>query len=447
MSAALAQSNAPASQVAASDVLLSERLTTLAPRPGTLAATGLSTDFLADLASKILLRSGVLSVSALADRLGLAGGVLVEVLAHLRREARVELRPTGKTEAELFYTLTDRGRNLALDALLRDGYVGRAPVTLEDYSRMVTTQAARDRRVNRAVMQQALKGAIVSDALRDQLGTALRSRRALFLYGPAGTGKTYLAGRLRHALPGEILMPHAVVCNGLTLRIFDSAVHHEVDLSKNHAPLKLKEGFDQRYVCCQRPVIHVGGELEASMLDVELRAATRELVAPLQLKANNGLLVIDDLGRQRSTPEQILNRWIVPMEDRIDHFSIGGGAYFSVPFDVVLVFSTNLEPANLTDDALRRRLGYKIPFGPITPAAYRQIWEQTCTTLRLPFDPELVDYAIEELHGRRGVELLPVHPRDLLNMVVDRLRYEERDLVLNRDLLVGAWDSNFFRLG
>ncbi len=130
------------------------------------------------------------------------------------------------------------------------------------------------------------------------------------------------------------------------------------------------------------------------MLDIQLRASTRELVAPLQLKANNGLLVIDDLGRQRSTTEQILNRWIVPMEERIDHFSIGGGAYFSVPFDVVLVFSTNLKPETLTDDALRRRLGYKIAFGRSHPAAYRQVWEQTCSALKLPFDPGLVDYAI-----------------------------------------------------
>jgi hypothetical protein len=429
------------------DTSLSGRLTALAPRPRTLAATGLSAEVLGDLASKILLRTGVLSMSVLADRLGVAGSVLVDVLGLLRREARIELRPTGSTEAELFYTLTDRGRSLAMDAMLRDGYVGPAPVALEDYERVVKAQAGRERRVNRALMQRALEGACVSDGLRDRLGAAMRSGRALFLYGPAGTGKTYIAHRLRGALPGETLIPHALLVNGLALRIFDRSVHQEVDFSKMHTPLRLTEGFDQRFVCCHRPVIHVGGELEASMLDVEQRSSTRELVAPLQLKANNGLLVIDDLGRQRSTTEQILNRWVVPMEDRVDHFSIGGGAYFSVPFDVVLVFSTNLSPETLTDDALRRRLGYKIPFGPISPAAYRQIWEQTCTALKLPFDPELVNFAIEELHAPHGVELLPVHPRDLLNMAVDRLRYEERSLMLDRELLTWAWDSNFFKAG
>jgi predicted ATPase with chaperone activity len=434
-------------RVGAPEPSSSEHLTTLAPRPGTLAATGLSLDLLSDLASKTLLRAGPLSVSVLADRLGIPGGVLMDVLAHLRREARIELRPTGSTAAELVYTLTERGRSLAIDALHRDGYVGRAPVTLEDYTRIVKVQAAHERRVDRHTMQQALKGVVLTDALRDRLGAAMRSGRALFLYGPAGTGKTFIAARLRHALPGEILVPHAVVVNGLTLRVLDPAVHEEIDLSKMHTPLKLKEGFDQRYVCCKRPVLHVGGELEASMLDVQLRASTHELIAPLQLKANNGLLVIDDLGRQRSTTDEILNRWIVPMEDRIDHFTVGGGAYFSVPFDVVLVFSTNLEPEKLTDDALRRRLGYKIQFAAISPAAYKQIWEQTCSALQLPFDAALVDFVIEELHGPRGVELLPVHPRDLLNMATDRLRYEEREMLLTRDLLIWAWDSNFFRSG
>jgi AAA ATPase-like protein len=424
-----------------------DRLTALAPRPANLAATGLSVDLLADLASKIFFRAGPLGLSTLADRLGIPGSVLMDVLAHLRREARIELRPTGNTEAELVYTLTDRGRGLAIDALHRDGYVGRAPVTLEDYTRVVKAQAATERRVDRQTMLRALQDVVITDAVRDRLGAAMRSGRALFLYGPAGTGKTFIAARLRHALPGEILVPHALVVNGQTLRILDPAVHEEVDLTKMHAPLRLKEGFDQRFVCCNRPVLHVGGELESSMLDVQLRAATHELVAPLQLKANNGLLVIDDLGRQRSTPDQILNRWIVPMEDRVDHFSVGGGAYFSVPFDVVLVFSTNLEPEKLTDDALRRRLGYKIAFGPISPAAYKQIWEQTCSALKFPFDDSLVEFAIEDLHGRRGIELLPVHPRDLLNMAADRLRYEDRDMILTRDLLIWAWDSNFFRSG
>jgi MoxR-like ATPase len=432
-------------QRAAPDQPLSARLSTLVPRPSSLASIGLSADLLGDLASKLLLRSGVLSLSVLSDRLAIPGSIVMDVLALLRKEARIEVRPGGSTETELSYNLTDRGRQAALHAMHRDGYVGPAPVRLEDYARLVTAQAARERRVNRNAMRQALNGVILTDTLRDRLGAALNSGRAMFLYGPAGTGKTFIANRLQRAAPGAVLIPHALLANGAILRVFDPALHEVIDPPDAVSPLVLNAGFDRRYVCCQRPVIHVGGELESSMLDVELRASTHELLAPLQMKANNGMLIIDDLGRQRSTTEQILNRWIVPMEDRVDHFSIGGGAYFSIPFDVVLVFSTNLAPELLTDDALRRRLGYKIAFGPISPDAYRQIWEQTCAALQLPYERELVDFVIEELHQRRDVELLPVHPRDLLRMVVDRLRYEEQDVLIDRDLLTWAWDSNFFQ--
>jgi len=427
------------------DQPLSARLAAIVPRPSTLAALGLGPDLIGDLASKLLLRSGVLSLSVLADRLAIPGSILMDVLALLRREARIEVRPGNGNDTELSYNLTELGRQAALHAMHRDGYVGPVPVRLEDYARLVTAQSARERRVNRVVMRQALSGLVLTDAMRDRLGAALNSGRAMFLYGPAGTGKTFIANRLQRAIPGAILIPHALLVNGAILRVFDPALHEVIEPADAVSPLVLNAGFDRRFVCCQRPVIHVGGELESSMLDVELRPSTHELLAPLQMKANNGMLIIDDLGRQRSTTEQILNRWIVPMEDRVDHFSIGGGAYFSIPFDVVLVFSTNLAPELLTDDALRRRLGYKIAFGPIAPDAYRQIWEQTCATLQLPYQRELVDFVIEELHGPRGVELLPVHPRDLLRMVVDRLHYEEQDILIDRDLLTWAWDSNFFQ--
>ncbi|MGA8707758.1 MAG: hypothetical protein WB646_12320 [Steroidobacteraceae bacterium] len=428
-----------------SGMVLSRAVAALVPRPGTLAATGLSADLLGDLASKLLLRSGVLSLSVLADRLAIPGSVLMEVLSFLRKEARIEVRPGSAAETELFYNLTDRGRQAALNSLHRDGYVGPAPVRLEDYARLVTAQSAHDRRINRSIMREALGDVVVTDALRDRLGAALNSGRALFLYGPAGTGKTLIANRLQRAAPSAVLIPHALLVGTSVLRVFDPVLHDRIDPTDTVSPLMLNAGIDRRYVCCRRPVIHVGGELESSMLDVELRASTQELLAPLQMKANNGMLIIDDLGRQRSTAEQILNRWIVPMEERVDHFSIGGGAYFSIPFDVVLVFSTNLAPEMLTDDALRRRLGYKIGFGPISADAYHEIWQQNCTALGLPYDRALVDFVIEELHQRRGVDLLPVHPRDLLRMVVDRLRYEEKELRIDNELLTWAWDSNFFQ--
>jgi hypothetical protein len=419
------------------------RLSALAPRPSTLAGTGLSTELLGDLASKLLLRAGVLSISVLADKLAIAGSILSEVLQLLRREARVEVRPGA--QAELHYVLSERGRQLALDALYRDGYVGPAPVGLEDYARIVAVQSVHGRLVNREIMQRAFAGMVLAEELRDRLGAALNSGRAIFLHGPAGTGKTFIARRLERAFSGEILIPHALLVNGSVLRLFDASVHDNLDLVDAASPVFLDQGFDPRYVCCERPVVHVGGELDGGMLEVTRHATTRELLAPLQLRANNGMLIIDDLGRQRATPEQILNRWIVPMEERVDSFSTGDGAHFAVPFDVVLVFSTNLQPETLTDDAILRRLGYKIGFGPVSVESYERIWRQTCEQLQLPYERALVEFAIEELHRKRGVDLLPCHPRDLLNMVVDRLSYEGTQGALDRDLLNWAWDNYFLQ--
>jgi hypothetical protein len=441
MSGAAAMTSGVVAPLDAAEGVAAGRLAALAPRPTTLAATGLGAELLGDLASKLLLRAGVLSLGALAERLGIAGNILVDIMALLRREARVEVRPGG--EPDLAYVLTQRGRQLALDALHRDGYVGPAPVRLEEYARVVAAQTVHRRFVTRATMQRAFAGLVVSDDLRDRLGAALNSGRAMFLHGVPGTGKTYVAHRLGRAFSGEILVPHALLVNDAIVRLLDPAIHEDLELLDTASPLLLNAGFDPRYVCCERPVVHAGGEIELSMLEVARREATRELLAPLQLKANNGLLIIDDLGRQRAAPEQILNRWIVPMEERIDHFSIDGNTHFTVPFDVVLVFSTNLQPQMLADDALLRRLGYKIEFKPIAPDAYRRIWEHTCRSLQLPFERELVDFAIEELYGKRGAELLPCHPRDLLNMVVDRLRYEESDALVNRELLTCAWNNYF----
>ena len=428
---------------AATEALAAGRLAALAPRPTTLFASGLSAELLCDLASKQLLRAGVLSLSSLVERLCVGGNILAEILAILRREARVEVRPGN--EADLSYVLTERGRQLANDALHRDGYVGPAPVRLEDYSRLVLAQTVHRQRIDRPIVQRALSGLVVSDDLRDRLGPALNSGRAIFLHGIPGTGKTCVARRLGRAFAGEILVPRALLVDGSIVRLLDPAIHENLELLGAASPFLLNAGFDPRYVCCERPVVHVGGEIDVSMLEVERREATRELVAPLQLKANNGLLIIDDLGRQRSSAEQILNRWIVPMEERIDHFTIGGGTHFTVPFDVVLVFSTNLEPHKLADEALLRRLGYKIRFEPVSRQAYSRIWEGTCASLQLQFDPEVLDFVLRDLYGQRGVELLPCHPRDLLNMALDRLRYDECEPTLTRELVSWAWDNYFLQ--
>jgi hypothetical protein len=204
----------------------------------------------------------------------------------------------------------------------------------------------------------------------------------------------------------------------------------------------LDQGFDPRYVPCERPIVITGGELSADMLELQFDAATRAYSAPVQLKANNGFLLIDDLGRQRIEPTALFNRWIVPMDSQQDSLVTKRGHHFVVPFDLVLVFSTNLRPEDIADQAFLRRLGYKIELRPIEPDEYRQIWQRVCAERGTGYDGGMVDYVIEQLHRRRHVPLLPCHPRDLLGMALDRVTYLGRSRV-DTDALRWAWDCYF----
>jgi MoxR-like ATPase len=294
-------------------------------------------------------------------------------------------------------------------------------------------------------MHTAFVDVVLDPEVIDRLGTAMGSGRAILLHGPAGSGKTFAARRLERAMHGPVLVPHAVLVNDSIVRLFDPLVHDCVELIDGISPLALDAGIDPRYVCCDRPVVYVGGELVGSMLEVVRHEPTRELVAPVQLKANNGLLIIDDLGRQRISAAQVLNRCIVPMEQHLDSFSIDGGTGFTAPFDAVLVFATNLPPSDIADEALLRRLGYKIAFGPVSPDQYRKIWEQACSALDLLFDKALLDFVLEELYPSHQ-SLMPCHPRDLLGLVADKCRYDGSSATLDRGLIRWAWDTYFPRM-
>jgi type II secretory pathway predicted ATPase ExeA len=283
---------------------------------------------------------------------------------------------------------------------------------------------------------------VIDDELLDRLGPALNSRRAIFLYGHAGTGKTYTARRLASVLDGLVLIPYAIAVNETVVEVFDATCHDQIAFSSPPLPTMLEQGFDPRYAACERPIVVTGGELSADMLELSYDPASRCYAAPIQLKANNGFLLIDDLGRQRVEPAVLFKRWIVPMDSQHDSLVTNRGQHFAVPFDLVLVFSTNLGPGDIADQAFLRRLGYKIELRPIEPEQYRQIWQRVCAERSTSFDGGLVDYAIEQLHRRRRVPLLPCHPRDLLGMALDRAAYLGRSK-LDTDALRWAWDCYF----
>lgn len=415
----------------------------LAPRPTTLAQTGLSVTFLGDLLSKHLASAGVLSFGQLTGRLGVAGPILEGVLQWLRREGRVEVRARFGADQDLRFGLTERGRSDALDALMRSGYVGPAPVPLAHYAQIVREQSVHANRITRTAMHAAFRNVVIESALLDQLGPALNSGRAIFIYGSAGTGKTFIAKRLAAALPGRVLVPHAVAVNETVVQVFDPQSHVEIAPVDRSSNVLLGQGHDPRFVVCERPVIVSGGELTAEMLELHHDPATHEYSAPLQMKANNGLLLIDDLGRQRIDPQTLFNRWIVPMEEQCDYLTGARGQHVRVPFDLVLVFSTNLDPARLADEAFLRRIGSKVRFEPVTRAQYKRIWDDVCAERGITCEPHVLEFVFSELYAKRGRPMLPCHPRDLLGMALDFVSYRGDAAAIAAETLQWAWDNYF----
>lgn len=416
-------------------------LARVAPRPRTIQDTGLRFNLICDLLEKYLYDAGILTLSALSARSALAGPILEEALAFLRREGRIEVRGPSPDEAQLRYALTERGRISAQGSLTRSGYLGRAPVPLEAYSQVVREQSVRDRLVTRELMRAAFADVVLDAGMLDRLGPALNSGKAIFVYGDAGTGKTYITQRLSRLVGDAVLVPHAIAVDETIIQIFDPTVH--VPLAAPASGVLLSDGHDPRFVLCRRPLVITGGELIPEMLEVQFDLNTRQFRAPLQLKATNGMLIIDDLGRQRIAPQVVLNRWIVPMEEGRDYLTLPTGQHFAALFDLILVFSTNLKPADLADEAFLRRIGYKIQFVALTPDRYHQIWRQVCEEHGVAYDPALCQKVIEHLHRPSGVPLLPCHPRDLIDMALDHAAYLGMTIELHPDALEWAWKNYF----
>lgn len=424
-----------------SSSLLGAKAARLAPRPKSIADTGLRLSFVCELLEKHLHDAGVLTLPTLGQRSALAGPILDEALAFLRKEGRVEVRGPSADENSLRYALTERGRSCAQEALARSGYVGPAPVPLGPYSQIVREQSVHDRLVTRELMRAAFSDVVLDNEMLDRLGPALNSGKAMFVYGGAGTGKSYITQRLSRLVNDAVLVPHAIAVGETVVRVFDPEVH--IPLAMPRSGVLLDDGFDPRWVLCRRPLVVSGGELVPEMLEVQFDAATRQFRAPLQLQATNGMLIIDDLGRQRVAPLVVLNRWIVPMEEGRDYLSLPTGQHFAALFDLVLVFCTNLKPTDLADEAFLRRIGYKIQFEALTPEQYHEIWRQVCDQHGIAYDPSVCQHVIDRLHTPAKVPLLPCHPRDLIGMALDHVTYVGAGDSLRVDALEWAWRNYF----
>ena len=379
--------------------------------------------------------------------MALPGALIEELLAYLRTEGRAELRARRDDSPGLRFGLTDRGRALAGDALQRDGYVGPAPVTLDTYNQIVKAQSMDLFPLTRDQVHDAFSDIVIRPDLLDRLGPAMHSGRSVFIHGAAGTGKTYISRRLGRLLGPPVILPHALYVGDSVIGYFDRNLHRPVAESGSVDSLLLSQGFDARFVLCERPVVASGGELTIDMLDLQYDTALRRYNAPLQMRANTGMLIIDDLGRQRVEPVDLFNRWIVPMEERRDQLTLNTGQHFSIPFDLVLVFSTNLDPEELADEAFLRRIGYKIRFESSSRMEYIAIWRQVCLERSVDFDLGLAEFLLDELYGSirpKGSELpmLACHPRDLIGLALDYTRYMGKSAV-TRDALRWAWHNYF----
>lgn len=402
------------------------------PKPKTLAETGLSKELLLRLTLRHVQEEGSLSLPALSERLCLRGSVIEPLLQELKALQLIEVRASGKAGDVIRYALTAKGQYEAQELSARDGYLGPAPIPLEAYNRLVMAQALGERSIRRDQLEQALGDMVISPDLVNILGPALNSRRPLLIYGHAGTGKSFLCHRFNKIFDELIYVPHAIAVQNTIIPVFDPLYHW-----RSASP---EEDMDNRYISCQRPLVMVGGELRLDMLEVHFDRQSRQYSAPLQMKANNGVFLIDDLGRQGFSADQLFNRWIVPMEERRDFLSLTNGLHFDIPFEQILVFSTNLDPKTIADEAFLRRLGYKIELRAMSEELYKKIWLMNIDKYRLVADESLFNFMVHELHGKSDKPLIACYPRDILGIARDIMHFNgQAGEPLGRDILQKAW--------
>ena len=417
---------------------------TLPRAPQTIEESGLSTTFLVELVAKTMFQLGLTRLVELSSQLCLSSAVVEAVCQFMRRETLLEVTRRGQHEADVQFDLTQAGRTRAADWLARSSYVGAAPVPLEAYTERVAAQSVASQAITVQQVRAAFADLVVPERLLDLLGTAVNSGRPMLLHGPAGSGKTYLAQHLHRIVSGVIAIPHAISVHGEVIRVFDAQYHQVVALeAAPRAALDNRARPDMRWVLCERPCVISGGELTLEMLDLSFDGRAGYYEAPPHFKANNGLFIVDDLGRQVITPRELMNRWVVPMERRHDHLMLRNGAKFTIPFDMVLVFSSNLPPAQLEDAAFLRRLGHKIAIEPLLPSEYAQVFERACQAEGIAHDLKALQRLLRDYHAVWGRPLLACYPRDLLHLIASRARYLGVSAELSADLLDWAWHAYF----
>jgi predicted ATPase with chaperone activity len=409
------------------------RCTELPKPPKSLDAAGLDQAFIFDLVLKHLLLLGEFRMADVADRVKLPVSMVELVLEEHRKEKLIEVKGAANYSATSYvFKLTELGHRRAQQVMELCRYAGPAPVSLDDYRRMVQLQTVRNIMVGDEELKKALSHLVVNDAVRKRLGPAMISGQAVFIHGPSGNGKTAIAEAIGRAFPENVYIPYSVTVGGQIIRVFDQVSHVVVE------PPVAAQGCDARWIMIRRPVVISGGELSLKMLDLNFDIITKCYDAPLQMKANNGLFILDDFGRQRAEPSSILNRWIVPLERRIDHLTLHTETKIVVPFDVLMIFSSDLDPKELVHEAFLRRLRYKIKVDRPTDEQYLEIFQAVCQKQGLEFSPQAYSYLLEQWYGTHQVTRNACHPRDLIELILTDSRYNLTSPRLTEDSVKAA---------
>lgn len=441
---------------------LEERLIEIQTPVQTASELDVPLSLVVDLIYRLLFSEGDVSVGRFSEIIRVHPQLLDEIMARLKLEHMVEVAKTGALGRFSYtYRLTDEGTKRAREAMERSQYIGPVPVSLEKYKEAILLQSGENRTVRPKDMQRALRSLVLPDDFHRRIGPAVNAGSSLFLYGPPGNGKTTIAQAIASLLAGTvpIWLPYAITVGGQIIQIYDPLIHlpaNNVFVNGNgysngngNGKGQMTAGamgapkLDKRWGLFKRPAVMVGGELKMDSLDLRFEPVAKFYEAPLQLKANGGMFLIDDFGRQQMSPQDLLNRWIVPLESGVDFLRLQSGQTIEVPFRQLSVFSTNLDPAELVDDAFLRRIQMKVEVAGPDEKMYYQIFKVMCSATQVPFDQNSFVHLLQNWYRKPGRTMQSVHPRDLLKAIASICRYEDTPLQMTPQLIDEACRSYF----